>query len=167
MLVALSIGIAQAPQDVEKRISALPADQRAFERFRIWIAAQPVAERGPSGISDQVRDIKLLVKYQAFLKESGFSEAEVNTQVKVVRQQGNLLEAEHWNRYLTAEHPTFNTQPNHFLVEMAVSASPDAHWTSRWGKDGTPYGLPSRAGTFPALISRTRRLRQQMKTPPD
>ena len=59
--VLLSLpGTAQTREDAEKRIAALPADQQAFERFRIWIAGQPVSVRGSAGISDQQANSELL-----------------------------------------------------------------------------------------------------------
>jgi SAM-dependent methyltransferase len=124
IMLALFSANAQTREEVEKRISALPANQQAFERFRLWIAAQPIAARGSSGIGDQVRDPNLVERYRAYLKENGHSEAEIARQVEVIRQQGNRLEAEHWNQYFTAEHPTFNAQPNGFLVEMVKSRRP-------------------------------------------
>ena len=124
IMLALFSANAQTREEVEKRISALPANQQAFERFRLWIAAQPIAARGSSGIGDQVRDPNLVERYRAYLKENGHSEAEIARQVEVIRQQGNRLEAEHWNQYFTAEHPTFNAQPNGFLVEMVKGRKP-------------------------------------------
>ena len=43
----------QTREETEKRIASMPADQRAFERFRVWISGLPVADRGSGGISDQ------------------------------------------------------------------------------------------------------------------
>jgi SAM-dependent methyltransferase len=157
ILIAFSAASAQTRDGVEKRISALPADQRAFERFRTWVAAQPVAVRGSSGISDQLRNPTLMEKYRSYLKEGGSSEAEIAAQLEVVRQQGNRLEAEHWNRYLTAEHPTFNTKPNGFLVEMVQGRKPgtaldvamgqgrNTIWLAQQGWDVTGFDIANEA----------------------
>jgi len=115
ILIGLSSAIAQTRDEIEARISTLPADQRTFERYRFWVAAQPV---------DLRNDPKLLERYRTYLKEGGFAEAEIAAQVEVIRQQGDRLEAERWNRYLTAEHPAFNTKPNGFLVEMVKGRKP-------------------------------------------
>jgi len=153
ILVALTSVTAQTRDDIEKRISALPADQRAFERFRLWIAALPVEVRGPSGISNQLNDTKLLERYRTYLKEGGSSEAEIAAQLVLIRQQGNRLEAEHWNRYFKAEHPTFNTKPNGFLVEMLKGRQPgdaldvamgqgrNAIWLAQQGWDVTGFDI--------------------------
>jgi len=157
ILAALSSATAQTREEVEKRVSGLPAEQQAFERFRLWIAAQPVAVRGPSGISDQVRDPKLLERYRGYLKDSGYGEAESAAQVEIVRQQGGRLEAEHWNRYLTAERPAFNTKPNGFLVEMVKGRNPgtaldvamgqgrNAVWLAQQGWDVTGFDIADEA----------------------
>src|ERR1035437_382336 len=118
LVMSISIGAAQTQEEIEKRIASLPSDQRVFERFRLWIASLPTAVRGSSGISDQLRDAKLLEKYRVFLKERGSSDADISAQFEVLRQEGNRLEAVRWNRILTAEHPTFNAKSNEFLVEM-------------------------------------------------
>jgi SAM-dependent methyltransferase len=159
-LLGLSAATAQTRGDVEKRISALPEEQRAFERFRTWVAAQPVAVRGSSGISSQLRDPKLLESYRAYLKEGGYTDAQIAAQIEIVRQHGNRLEAEHWNRYLTAEHPVFNTKPNGFLVEMVKGRKPgaaldvamgqgrNAIWLAQQGWDVTGFDIADEAVSF-------------------
>jgi len=118
--------IAAAPQtreEQEKRIAALPPDEGAFERFRLWIAGQPLSLRGSAGISTQ-RHADIFDKYRAYLKEGGFTDAEIAAQLALIDKQSDRLEAERWNRYYTAEHPAFNTKPNAFLVEMAKDLKP-------------------------------------------
>jgi len=118
-LIALASGPAlpQTREETEKRIASMPADQRAFERFRVWISGLPVADRGSGGISDQ-RTKQIFEKYRVWLKEGGFSDSDISAQIDTVLNQGDRMEAERWNRYFTAEKPAFNTSPNAFLVEM-------------------------------------------------
>jgi SAM-dependent methyltransferase len=105
----------QTREAVENRIAQLPPDQRTYERYRYWVTTQPVTvQRSP----DVIR------KYREYLKTAGFSESDINSQIEVVEQQGRRLEAERWNRVLTAEKPTFNTNPNAFLVEVASGRAP-------------------------------------------
>lgn len=155
--VAFSSALAQTPQAVEKRISSLPADEQALERFRTWIAVQPVAVRGSMAITSQVRNQKLLAGYRAYLKECGYSEANIAAQFEVIRKQANNLDAAHWNRYLTAEEPTFNTKPNSFLVEMVRGRKPgaaldvamgqgrNAIWLAQHGWDVTGFDIADEA----------------------
>lgn len=157
ILFTLGLAAAQTRQDVEKRISSLPADQRAFERCRSWIAAQPVALRGSSGISEQVRNPELLQRYRAYLKEGGFDEREIASQIETVRELGNRLETVRWNRILTAEKPTFNTRPNGFLVEMVKGRKPGSAldiamgqgrntiWLAQQGWDVTGFDIADEA----------------------
>ncbi|HVN19291.1 MAG TPA: class I SAM-dependent methyltransferase [Dongiaceae bacterium] len=153
LVLSFSVVPAQTPDEVEKRIASLPSDQRIFERFRLWIAAQPTTVRGSSGISEQLRDATLLEKYRTYLKERGFSDADISAQFEVLRQEGNRLEAVRWNRILTAEHPTFNAKPNQFLVEMVKGRKPgraldiamgqgrNSIWLAQQGWDVTGFDI--------------------------
>ncbi len=105
----------QVPDDVEKRIANLPAEQRAYERFRFWITSLP---------PDQQRGADVDARYRAYLKARGFSDADVATQLKLVEEQGARAEVERWNRILTADKPAFNTKPNTFLMEIVKSRKP-------------------------------------------
>lgn len=157
ILVGFTAVTAQTREEIEARISALPPEQQAFERFRLWVAAQPLAVRGSSGISDQVRNVQLLERYRGHLKESGFLEAEIASQVDVVRQRGSRLEAERWNRYFTAASPAFNSRPNGFLVEMVKGRKPgaaldvamgqgrNAIWLAQQGWDVTGFDIADEA----------------------
>ena len=105
----------QTPDEVDKHTASLPPDQRAYERFRFWVAQLP---------PEQQRDPNLMTRYRAYLKSRGRSDAEVDEEVKLVRERGSNSEIERWNRILTAEKPRFNTQPNAFLVEIAGTRKP-------------------------------------------
>jgi 2-polyprenyl-3-methyl-5-hydroxy-6-metoxy-1,4-benzoquinol methylase len=106
---------AQTQGEVEKRIADLPPDQRAWERFRSWISSLPPEQHRP----DRVEAL-----YREYLKSRGFSNAEVDAQIKVVDEQGARAEVERWNQILTAEKPRFNTKPNAFLMEIARTRKP-------------------------------------------
>src|SRR5215510_4312811 len=95
--------------DLEKNIASLPADERAYERFRYWMTTLTPSEQQSSNVD---------VRYREYLMKRGFSEAEANEQIKIVQAQSRRLEVERWNRILTAEKPAFNTNPNEFLVQM-------------------------------------------------
>ncbi|MBV8817980.1 MAG: methyltransferase domain-containing protein, partial [Acidobacteriaceae bacterium] len=104
------------PQDqFETSLLKLPPDQRVYERFRHWVTAQPV---------DVQRSPDRMQKYRAYLNAKGFTEADIEAQIVVVTNQGRNLEAERWNRILTAEEPTFNIKANGFLVEMVKGRKP-------------------------------------------
>jgi 2-polyprenyl-3-methyl-5-hydroxy-6-metoxy-1,4-benzoquinol methylase len=106
---------AQTPDEVEKSIASLPPAQRAWERFRSWISALPPEQHQPD---------KVEALYRAYLKSRGFSAPDIDAQLKLVDEQSTRLEAERWNRILTAEKPQFNTNPNVFLVEIASGRKP-------------------------------------------
>jgi len=135
----------------------VPEDQQAFERFRTWVSTQPVAVRGSMGISSQVRNPKLLEAYREYLKQCGVTEAKIDAQFEVIRKQANSLEAEHWNRCLTAEKPAFNTKPNRCLVEMVQGRKPgtaldvamgqgrNALWLAQQGWNVTGFDIADEA----------------------
>jgi len=105
---------AQSADDVEKSIANLPPAQRAYERFRFWISSLP---------ADQ-HDNQVETRYRAYLKSRGFSGGDVDTQIKLIDEEGARAEVERWNQILTAPKPRFNTQPNAFLVEMVKGRKP-------------------------------------------
>lgn len=107
--------LAQAPDEIEKRIANLQPAERAWERFRSWISSLPPEQHKP----DKVEGL-----YRAYLKSRGFSDVEVEIQLKLVDEQQARAEADRWNRFLTAEKPRFNTKPNAFLVEMVKNRKP-------------------------------------------
>ena len=107
----------QTRDEGEARIAQLPPDQRAYERFRHWFGIQtPDIQKSPA--AEQ--------KYRAYLKTAGFSDSEIDAQLKLISDHEDELEAARWNRFLTAEKPRFNTAPNAFLVEMVKGRTPGA-----------------------------------------
>ncbi len=133
-------------QENEKRIAALPPPAQAYERYRFWSTQLPPGQLGQD-----------LDRYRIYLKQQGFSDAGVRTQIDLIRQQGERAEVERWNRILTSEKPPFNTQPNEFLMQMAKDRKPgtaldvgmgqgrNAIWLAQQGWEVTGFDPAERA----------------------
>jgi 2-polyprenyl-3-methyl-5-hydroxy-6-metoxy-1,4-benzoquinol methylase len=117
-LLALALSLlafAQTPEELEKRLSQMEPEARAYERYRAWVSSQPLAVQRSPRHMDQ---------YREHLKKAGFGAADIEEQVRTVEQKGRRLEVERWNEILTAEKPRFNTNPNAFLVEIVRDRKP-------------------------------------------
>ena len=137
----------QTADEVEKRIASLPADQRAYERFRFWNTMLP---------PDQQRGQNLEARYRDYLKSRGFADGDIDAQLRAVKEQGSRSEVERWNRILTAETPAFNVKPNQFLVEIAkgrkagtaldvgMGQGRNAIWLAQQGWEVTGFDPPKR-----------------------
>ena len=109
----------------ERRIATLPEDQRTFERFRFWVSGLPAEERESVRGNTQTQQDSLLAKFATWLKEGGFSTADVEKQAALLKRRGAIENAESWNRRLTTERPQwFNSAPNQFLVEIVTGRKP-------------------------------------------
>ena len=140
--------LSQTLEQSEQRIAGLPADQQAYERYRYWITTLPADQRPAS--PDQA-----MQAYRAYLSKRGFKDADA--QIKIVSEQSARLEVERWNQILTAPQPTFNTNPNEFLIEMAKGRKPgtaldvgmgqgrNAIWLAQQGWDVTGFDPAERA----------------------
>ena len=115
MLILALATQAQTADEVEKRIANLPASERAYERFRFWFTQLPPDEQRSPDNQD---------RYRAYLKQRGFADAEVDSQLTLIEEEGRRSEVARWNRILTADRPAFNTNPNEFLVQMATGRKP-------------------------------------------
>src|SRR5947209_8694759 len=78
-LLLAGAGRAQTADEVEKKISGLPPAEQAWMRFRSWISALPAEQHDPD---------KVPALYRAYLRTRGFSESEVENQLKLVQKQG-------------------------------------------------------------------------------
>jgi len=148
-VVALSAASAQT--------ASLPAAQQAYERFRTWVSGQPLSVRGSGGFSEQQGSPALLKMYRAYLKDHGFSAADIDAQIELLHQRTQQLDAEHWNQYFAAEHPVFNTNPNGFLVEVIKARHPgkaldvamgqgrNSIWLAQQGWDVTGFDIADQA----------------------
>jgi SAM-dependent methyltransferase len=104
--------LAQAQQTAPPN---LRPDAAAYEKFRSWAGLQPrEAQEAPD----------LLERYRVKLLAEGEPTEAVDQQLRVIREHGQRLEVERWNRILTAPTPKFNTKPNAFLVEMIKGVPP-------------------------------------------
>lgn len=90
-----------------------PADQQIFEAFRTWMTSNPDSMKG---------DVE--ANYRNELKKQGIVPAEIDRRLNVIDDVANRMEADRWNRILTAANPSFNTRPNAFLVDMVRNVKP-------------------------------------------
>ena len=139
IFVVVTAAFAQTADEVEKRIASLPAAQQAYERFRFWRTTHESGE------------------YRDYLKSRGFSDRDIDEQIRLVQAEGSRAEVDRWNRILTAEKPAFNTKPNEFLVEMARNRKPgtaldvgmgqgrNAIWLAQQGWDVTGFDPADKA----------------------
>lgn len=94
-----------------------PAEIQTFEAFRAWLGQQPanVQQAGPDDV---------LRRYAEELRRQGKSDTEIPATIATLRSICDRAEIERWNRILTAANPTFNTEPNAFLVAMTKGLKP-------------------------------------------
>jgi len=117
LLVSLGSASSAAAVAPQARPLATDEEQRVYEAFRAWIAAQPPDVR-------QADDDAVYRKYAALLQTQGKSAKEASSTIEVLRRLGDRAEIERWNRILTAPNPRFNTAPNTFLVDMIKGLRP-------------------------------------------
>jgi 2-polyprenyl-3-methyl-5-hydroxy-6-metoxy-1,4-benzoquinol methylase len=141
----------QTAAEVEKHIANLPAEQRAYERFRFWLTSLP---------PDEQKDSRVKARYREYLVAHGFSEADADGQLKLIDEQGERAEVERWNRILTSDKPGFNTHPNGFLIEIAKARKPgtaldvgmgqgrNSIWLAQQGWDVTGFDPAEKAVTL-------------------
>ena len=109
----------------ERRFASLSEDERVFERFRYWTSSLSQDDLHPAGLSPEATLEGLLSKYAAWLAEGGFSQADVATQVALLKKRGPAEVAEFWNKYLVGQRKDWiNLEPNGFLVEMVKGRKP-------------------------------------------
>src|SRR5713226_3247821 len=90
------------------------SDAEIYARFRAWVTQQP-AETRQSDVEGA---------YRRKLQADGVGAAEIDRQLRIITEQGQKLEIDLWNRFLTSPTSAFNTKPNAFLVEMTKSVAP-------------------------------------------
>lgn len=139
---------AQTAAQAQARTAQLPPEQRAYERYRAWFVAQSQDVQRASDVMD---------RYRAYLKAQGFTSSDIESQIKLVGDRGDELEAQLWNRVLTAEKPRFNTNPNAFLVDMVktrahgaaldvgMGQGRNAIWLAQQGWDVTGFDPADKA----------------------
>ncbi|MDZ4797831.1 MAG: class I SAM-dependent methyltransferase [Bryobacteraceae bacterium] len=92
-----------------------PADITIYEEYRRWRNAEGAAL--PQGDPGEKQ-------YREWLVRKGVSATDADAQVRTIQALGDKGETARWNRILTAPRPTFNTNSNHFLTEIAKTRKP-------------------------------------------
>jgi methylase of polypeptide subunit release factors len=75
-------------------------------------------------LRDRISPEEVLKQYGEKLRRDGISEKEIDRRIGLIRNDRPKLEADWWNRSLTAEKPEFNTAPNALLVEVVKDLQP-------------------------------------------
>ncbi|MBN8733809.1 MAG: class I SAM-dependent methyltransferase [Acidobacteria bacterium] len=88
--------------------------EQAYERYRAWFTQFPPNQQ--AAVTPE--------QYRAHLQSQGLSASAIDEQIRLIREQGPRAEAQRWNRILTSQKPSFNTNPNAFLVDMAKGRKP-------------------------------------------
>jgi len=126
LALAVTLGLAwwtaaQLPAEAQAQSSQQDTDVRIYERFRAWVSKQPVTVSRTEVAAQQT---DLMNQYRKVLAADGLSDVEIERQLRIIIEQGRRLEVDRWNRILTAATPSFNTQPNAFLVRMTREVRP-------------------------------------------
>ncbi len=115
LAIVIAIALLELPSGLAQTPARTPSPEaQIYEKFRALLTAQPAAARQADPLD----------AYRKTLAAEGLSAAEIERQIRVIREQAGRLETERWNRILTAPAPAFNTKPNAFLVEMTQGRSP-------------------------------------------
>jgi SAM-dependent methyltransferase len=75
-------------------------------------------------VRDRISPDQVLKQYGEKLRADGISDKEIERRVNLILNQRPKLEADWWNRSLTADKPDFNTAPNALLVEVVKDLKP-------------------------------------------
>jgi 2-polyprenyl-3-methyl-5-hydroxy-6-metoxy-1,4-benzoquinol methylase len=116
LLVALAPLLASAPQS-PLGPKTTPEEVKTYEAFRAWLGQQPADVQ-------QGDDDVVYKRYSEELQRRGTSAKESAATIESLRAIGDRAEIERWNRILTAPTPSFNTEPNAFLVAMTKGLKP-------------------------------------------
>jgi len=111
--IAVLCMVLGSPSAAQTPASPATGDAQIYEKFRAWMTAQAADAQGDP-----------LDRYRGVLAASGLGRAEIERQLRIIREQGQRLEIERWNRILTSSAPAFNTKPNAFLVDMTRDRAP-------------------------------------------
>ncbi len=116
LLVALAPSLASAPQS-PLGPKTTPEEIKTYEAFRAWLGQQPADVQ-------QADDDVVYKRYSEELQRQGTSAKDSAATIDSLRAIGDRAEIERWNRILTAPTPSFNTEPNAFLVAMTKGLKP-------------------------------------------
>jgi SAM-dependent methyltransferase len=113
-LLAIALVAAFAGQ----RVVAQEPAYDFYPEFRRWLFSLPPAQRAPL--------TAVLEHYERRQREAGTAPQEIARRTELVRTRRPELEADFWNRFLTADRPAFTTTPNAFL-RAVVAGRPPGH----------------------------------------
>jgi 2-polyprenyl-3-methyl-5-hydroxy-6-metoxy-1,4-benzoquinol methylase len=121
-LLTLVLLAALAPVLVTAQQSPLgpkttPEEIQTYESFRAWLGQQPADVQ-------QGDDTVVYERYSEELQRQGKTAQESAATIQSLRSIGDRAEIERWNRILTAPKPSFNTEPNAFLVAVTKGLKP-------------------------------------------
>jgi methylase of polypeptide subunit release factors len=80
-----------------------------YPEFRRWRQALPATTSQDAALE----------QYREKLRIEGTAAPEIDRRVTLIQTRRAELENDYWNRVFTVEKPTFNTEPNAFLVSVA------------------------------------------------
>jgi SAM-dependent methyltransferase len=102
--------------------AAQPSDAEVYSRYERWASGKATTDRGTEAMALQA---DVMAAYRKALTEEGVPAAEADRRVVIIRQTARRIEADNfWNRALTAPTPTFNIEPNAFLVRTTKGVHP-------------------------------------------
>ena len=87
-----------------------------YPEFRAWMQTSiPIGQRAPESVAQ---------RYADKLKADGVPADEIARRTTLLRTKRQELENDFWNRFFTVGTPTFNTEPNAFLVSVVEGRKP-------------------------------------------
>jgi SAM-dependent methyltransferase len=123
-LVSGLVCVALAAGAVPARAQQLPLppdvtaeEGKTYQEFFSWYFAQPPEVQREA-------DASVYRRYADVLAAGGASREKAADTITLIQRVGQRVEAERWNRILTAPKPMFNTNPNAFVVEMTNGLKP-------------------------------------------
>lgn len=90
-----------------------PTDVQVYEEFRAWVSGRAGAVARTENSAQQA---DLLSEFRKSLAADGIAGPEIDRRLRIIQESARRLEVDRWNRILTSSTPSFNVQPNAFLV---------------------------------------------------
>ena len=102
--------------------AAQPSDADVYAQYRQWVSRTATTASGTETTSLQPA---VMAAYRKALTEEGVPTAEADRRVRIVREHLRRLDADiFWDRALASPTPTFNAEPNAFLVRTTKGIRP-------------------------------------------
>ena len=87
-----------------------------YPGFRSWMQTSvPREQRSPAAVAEA---------YRRKLETEGVAAAEIERRLTLLRTKRQELENDFWNRFFAVDAPTFNTEPNAYLVSVVEGRAP-------------------------------------------